>query len=198
MTTAGSAGSGGRRAPPPTRRGARLAACRRHRGRRLAPAHIGHAQGAPRYWDRSHEAAGVPEGRAIRRCGRGGAIVIRDPGGRPPCRIPRARCERYIAEGLTVAQMAVREGWSVSTVHRHLLALGLRMRSRAVVRIEDLLSIAAGRETGRDVCERLTNGSAASPGSSGDCRSSSRSPRCRSSHRFCRTGSSRSRPDRRP
>lgn len=81
--------------------------------------------------------------------------MIRDPGGRPPCRIPRARCERYIAEGLTVAEIASREGWSVSTVQRHLLALGLRMPSRAVVRIEDLLSIAAGRETVRDVCERL-------------------------------------------
>lgn len=81
--------------------------------------------------------------------------MIRDPGGRPPCRIPRARCERYIAEGLTISQIASREGWSVSTVQRHLLGLGLRMPSRAVVQIEDLLSVAAGRETVRDVCERL-------------------------------------------
>lgn len=81
--------------------------------------------------------------------------MIRDPGGRPPCRIPRARCERYIAEGLTVAQIAAREGWSVSTVQKHLLGLGLRMPSRARVRVEDLLSIIAGDETVRDVCERL-------------------------------------------
>ena len=82
-------------------------------------------------------------------------IGARDPGGRRPCRIPRARCERYLAEGLTAAQIGAREGWAVSTVQRHLSALGLRFPSRAVVRTEHLMSVVVGRETVREVAERL-------------------------------------------
>ena len=79
----------------------------------------------------------------------------RDPGLRRPCRIPRARCERYLADGLTRAEIAALEGWAVSTVQRHLSGLGLRFPSRAVVRTEDLLSVLAGRESVREVADRL-------------------------------------------
>ena len=78
-----------------------------------------------------------------------------DPGGRRPCRIPRARCERYLADGLSRAEIAALEGWSVSAVGRHRAGLGLRYPSRALVRTEDILSVLAGRETVREVADRL-------------------------------------------
>lgn len=70
------------------------------------------------------------------------------------CRIPRARCERYVAEGLSIPQIAAREGWSVGTVRRHLCGLGLS-RSRVIVTHDDVLAVVEGRETVRQVAMRL-------------------------------------------
>lgn len=82
-------------------------------------------------------------------------MIERDTGRRRPCRIPKARCERYLADGLSRAEIAALEGWAVSTVQRHLTGLGLRYPSRALVRTEDILSVLAGRESVRQVADRL-------------------------------------------
>lgn len=71
------------------------------------------------------------------------------------CRIPRARCERYLAEGLSVAEIGRREGWSEGTVSKHLRGLGISIPSRAVVTRADVLAVVEGRETVREVRERL-------------------------------------------
>lgn len=70
------------------------------------------------------------------------------------CRIPRAKCERYVADGLTIRQIAALEGWSVKTIQTHLSGLGIS-RSRVIVTHDDVLSVIHGRETVRQVAERL-------------------------------------------
>lgn len=70
------------------------------------------------------------------------------------CRISRAQCERYVAEGLSIPQIAAREGWSIGTVARHLRGLGIS-RCRVIVTHDDVISIVVGRETVRQVAERL-------------------------------------------
>ena len=70
------------------------------------------------------------------------------------CRIPRATCARYVAEGWSIPHIAAREGWSVRTVQKHLRGLGLS-RSRVIVTLDDVLSVVEGRETVRQVAERL-------------------------------------------
>ncbi|GJD65771.1 hypothetical protein [Methylobacterium frigidaeris] len=71
------------------------------------------------------------------------------------CRVPRARCERYVAEGLTAAQIGRLEGWTETTILKHLRGLGIAPASRARVTLDDVLSVIEGRETVRDVCGRL-------------------------------------------
>ena len=70
------------------------------------------------------------------------------------CKIPRARCERYVADGLSIREIAAREGWSVKTIQTHLRGLGIS-RSRVIVKVSDVLSVIEGRETVRQVAERL-------------------------------------------
>lgn len=70
------------------------------------------------------------------------------------CRIPRATCARYVAEGLSIPEIAAREGWSVRTIQAHLKGLGLS-RSRVIVTLADVLSVVEGRETVREVATRL-------------------------------------------
>lgn len=71
------------------------------------------------------------------------------------CRIPRARCQRYVDDGMTLAQIAFAEGWSESTIQKHLAGLGIRHASRAVITQADIRSIITGRETARQVAARL-------------------------------------------
>jgi hypothetical protein len=70
------------------------------------------------------------------------------------CRIPRARCERYVAAGWSIPRIAEAEGWSVGSIKRHLQGLGIS-RSRVIVTHDDVLSVIEGRETVRQVAERL-------------------------------------------
>lgn len=78
-----------------------------------------------------------------------------------PCSIPRARCERYVAAGMTLRQLAAAEGWCVWAVQRHVAALGIRLPSRAVVTPADIHSVIAGRETARQAAARLCDTRAA-------------------------------------
>lgn len=71
------------------------------------------------------------------------------------CKIPRARCERYVNAGMTLAQIASAEGWSERTVQKHFAGLGIRFPSRAVVTPADIQSVLSGRETARQVADRL-------------------------------------------
>ncbi|MCE4224051.1 hypothetical protein HCU64_09835 [Methylobacterium sp. C25] len=71
------------------------------------------------------------------------------------CKIPRARCERYLADGLSLSEIARREDLCQQTVSKHVRGLGLTLPSRAIVTLDDIMSVVAGRETVRDVRERL-------------------------------------------
>lgn len=70
------------------------------------------------------------------------------------CRIPRATCARYVAEGWSIPRIAAAEGWSVWTVARHMRGLGIS-RSRVIVTHADIQSVLDGRETVRQVAQRL-------------------------------------------
>lgn len=70
------------------------------------------------------------------------------------CRIPRATCARYVAEGWSIPRIAAAEGWSIRTVQKHLQGLGLS-RSRVIVTHDDVRAVIEGRETVRQVAERL-------------------------------------------
>lgn len=70
------------------------------------------------------------------------------------CRIPRATCERYVAAGWSIPRIAAAEGWSVGSIKRHLRGLGIS-RCRIIVTRDDVLSVVEGRETVRQVADRL-------------------------------------------
>lgn len=70
------------------------------------------------------------------------------------CRISRAQCERYVAAGWSIPRIAAAEGWSVGSIKRHLRGLGIS-RCRVIVTQADVLSVVEGRETVRQVAERL-------------------------------------------
>ena len=72
------------------------------------------------------------------------------------CRIPRARCEEYLNDGLTYREIAAREGWDEKTIAVHCRGLGLTSQPRQpVVTLLDVESAREGRETVREVADRL-------------------------------------------
>ena len=84
---------------------------------------------------------------------------VRRDGRRGPkrfCRLSRARCEEYLDLGMTYREIARVEGWDEKTIAVHCRGLGLTSQPRQpVVTLLDVESAREGRETVREVADRL-------------------------------------------